>query len=102
MIRKVVAIKEYMPDGMTANIFCLKMESPAPMAALYKLLSHTLIYDSVRYRIRSKFLWYRYALLSADTTDFSLIDRILLSPAWLIYRVDCLRLTWIRKVGKSE
>jgi glycosyltransferase involved in cell wall biosynthesis len=97
MIRKVVAVKEYMPDGMTANIFRLKTASPAPMAALYKLLSRAPLYDSVRYRMRSKLLWYRYALLSGNTTDFSLKDRILFSPAWLIYSMDRLRLAWMQR-----
>lgn len=97
MIRRVVAVKEYMPDGMTANIFRLKTASPAPMAALYRLLSHAPIYNSVYYRMRSKLLWYRYALLSGNTSDFSLIDHILLSPARLIYSIDRLRLAWIHR-----
>lgn len=97
MIRKIVAVKEYMPDGMTANIFRLKTASPAPMAALYELLSHAPLYDSVLYRMRSKLLWYRYALLSGDTTNLSLLDRTLFSPAWLIYLLDRLRLAWMHR-----
>jgi len=97
MIRKVVAVKEYMPDGMTANIFRLKTASPAPMTALYKLLSHAPLYESVRYRMRSKLLWYRYALLSGITPELSLMERILYSPAWLIYSMDRLRLAYMHR-----
>lgn len=92
MIRKIVAVKEYMPDGMTANIFRLKTASPAPMAALYGLLSRAPLYESVRYRMRSKLLWYRYALLLGIKPEFSRMERILFSPAWLIYSIDRLRL----------
>ena len=101
MIRKVVAVKEYMPDGMTANIFRLKTASPVPMTALYKLLSHAPLYESVRYRMRSKLLWYRYALLSGVTPELSLMERILYSPAWFIYSMDRLRLAYMhRRIGQ--
>lgn len=97
MIREVVAIKEYMPDGMTANIFRLKTDNSLPMAKLYELLSRAGLYRSVLYHMRSKLLWYRYALLSGTTSDLPLADRILYSPVWLIYLSDRLRMARLQK-----
>jgi glycosyltransferase involved in cell wall biosynthesis len=92
MIKKIVAIKEYMQDGMTANIFRLKMESPEPMTDLYKFLSKEHLYNSSLYRLRSKLQWYRFALHSGNITNFSLIDRIILFPAFVVYIIDRMRL----------
>ena len=102
MIREVVAVKEYMPDGMTANIFRLKTANPLPMAKLYGLLSRARIYRSVFYRMRSKLLWYRYALLSGTASDLPLADRILYAPAWLIYLSDRLRMVRLQRRGVAS
>lgn len=102
MIRQAVAVKEYMPDGMTANIFRLKTTNPLPMARLYGLLSCAALYRSAAYRMQAKVLWYRYALLAGTSSDLPLTDRILYWPAWLIYLSDRLRLAGARFRGAAS
>lgn len=60
-ISKPIALKEYLPGGMTAKNLELKSENPAPLLELYELLSNSNKYKSLRYRFRSMLLWGRYA-----------------------------------------
>ena len=55
-----IAVKEYLPGGMSDNIFKLKMSNPEPMKDLYKLLSISKRYNSIKYRIKYNILFFRY------------------------------------------
>lgn len=56
-----VAVKEYLPGGMSDKILQLKSTYAQPMVELYALLANTTRYKSNIYRWRSRLLWARYA-----------------------------------------
>lgn len=60
-ISKAVAVKEYLPGGMTDRILTLKTKYSKPMVELYSLLSESKQYDSVLYRMRCRILWARHS-----------------------------------------
>lgn len=92
MLKKIVAKKQYTPNGMTANIFNLKISNCLPMAILYELLAKSTLYKSLKFRIKSRLMWYRYALHSRINLKFRVIDIAILFAARIIYSVDKIRI----------
>ena len=77
-----VKTKEYLNDGMTANILSLKVRYPEYMVLKYKLLKSK-EYRSLYYRLKYKILFYRYSfhnktikLLNLRDFPFNLIGYI--------------------------
>lgn len=60
-IGKEIAVKEYLPGGMTAKNLELRANNSEPMLELNELLVCSKKYKSVKFRIRSILLWGRYA-----------------------------------------
>lgn len=60
-VSKVIAVKEYLPGGMSANILELKSKNSLPLVNLYELLSVSNKYKSITFRVRSMLLWSRYS-----------------------------------------
>ena len=56
-----VKIKEYLTDGMTANVLSLKIRYPKYMAYKYEIALKSKEYNSLLYRLRYGVLFYRYS-----------------------------------------
>ena len=56
-----VKIKEYLSDGMSANLLPLKIRYPEYMVYKYKIALESKDYRSLIYRLKSKLLFYRYS-----------------------------------------
>ena len=87
-----VAVKEYLPGGMTASGFLLRMECAIPMTELYFALAESTIYKSVYYRWLMRLMWARYAIHSKDIKYSSLWMKVVILPSFLIYLFDKLLL----------
>lgn len=87
-----VAVKEYLPDGMTATGFLLRMECAIPMTELYSSLSQSTNYKSVYYRWIMRLMWARYAFHSKNIKYSSLWMKVVILPSFLIYLIDKLLL----------
>jgi len=92
-----VAIKEYLPGGMTDQGFLLRMEYAIPMTELYFNLSKSSTYDSNYYRWIMRIMWARYALHSKKIKFSSLWMRIVILPGLFIYFFDKLLLNFFYK-----
>ncbi len=83
-----VAVKEYLPGGMTDRGFLLRMECAIPMAVLYANLAQSLTYDSNYYRWQMRIMWARYALHSKKIKFKSSWMIIAILPGLIIYLFD--------------
>jgi len=83
-----VAVKEYLPGGMTDNGFLLRMECSVPMAELYLRLSHSTSYKSTMYRWIVRVLWARYAFHAKKIKLKSLWMKVVLLPGFFLYLID--------------
>lgn len=87
-----VAVKVYLPGGMTDRNLELKVQNPRPMLQLYSLLSETPRYNSVVYRWRSRLLATRWSIHS-KSLDLRVWWKVLLYfPACMIVLCDISRL----------
>ena len=83
-----VAVKEYLPGGMTDKILQLKTTCSIPMMELYELLSRSGRYNSNFYRWRSRLLWARYALHARKINLKNWWIPLVLPVAYCLYRFD--------------
>ena len=83
-----VAVKEYLPGGMTDQGFLLRMECAIPMAKLYSSLTHSETYKSNYYRWLMRIMWARYAFHAKTIKPKSLWMKIAIIPGFLIYLID--------------
>ena len=83
-----VAVKEYLPGGMTDRGFLLRMECSVPMAELYLRLSHSASYNSTYYRWIVRVLWARYAFHAKKVKLKSIWMRGVLLPGFVLYLMD--------------
>lgn len=89
---EIVAVKEYLPGGMSDKILRLKCDNPEPLVELYELLSETEKYKSLIYRLKCMFLWARYnAHLGKRPVD-RLWKWPFVIPGWILSKVDLFRL----------
>ena len=58
---KPVIIIEYSEDGMSKNLFSLKINNPKHIALTYKMAMSSNRYSSILYRFRYTILYYRYS-----------------------------------------
>ena len=55
-----VKVKEYLSDGMSKNLLPLKVYYPEYLVKIYKIALESKDYESLLYRLKCKFLFYRY------------------------------------------
>ena len=90
-----LAVKEYLPGGMTDNIFKLKMNNIEPMVKLYKLLSLSKKYKSKYYRLKYNLLFFRYSFHYKKLNDLKIWQLIFIPLGFLYYCFDKIRLNLI-------
>jgi glycosyltransferase involved in cell wall biosynthesis len=92
-VATAVAVKEYLPGGLTANILFNKTKYADPMVLLFERLSTTSTYSSHLYRWRSRVQWARYAYHSAEPVCLDAWWKwLVIAPAYGLYLGDLLRL----------
>ena len=69
-----VKIKEYLSDGMSANILYLKVRYPKYMVYKYQIASKSKEYNSMFYRFKYKILLYRYSFHNKKYKLLNFID----------------------------
>lgn len=87
-----VKTKEYLNDGMTANILSLKVRYPEYMVLKYKIASQSKDYKSIFYRFKYKILFYRYSFHNKSLSLLSLKDIPLYFVGYIYGFFDLLRL----------
>ena len=87
-ISMAVAVKEYLPGGMTSKGFLLRMECATPMSELYSRLAHSTTYKSMYYRWLMRVMWARYAFHAKQIRYNSLWMIIVILPSFIIYTAD--------------
>lgn len=91
-VSSVVAVKEYLPGGMSAKILELKVRDSGPMVDLYDALSESKLYKSGTYRWRSRVLWARHAFHAGRFTLTRWWSWLVFVPGALMYGADKIRL----------
>ncbi|CAM8393706.1 WcaA Glycosyltransferases involved in cell wall biogenesis [Candidatus Methylopumilus universalis] len=101
-INESVAVKEYLNDGMTANIFKLKINNPLPMFILYRLLLFSRKYKSVSYRMFSYIQMVRYAFHAKKKNKeiINIIFSLMYFTGFAIYLFDKLRIYLLSLIKK--
>ena len=87
-ISKAVAVKEYLPGGMTDRILTLKTKYSKPMVELYSLLSESKQYDSVLYRMRCRILWARHSWHEGSIKPKKIWQLLVWPFGWMIFLLD--------------
>lgn len=87
-----VAIKNYIEGGITSNMLYLKTLYPGPMVELYRLLSESNAYESLKHRWRSRLLWARYSFHNKSIEIYQRWQLLVFIPGWCIYIFDKIRL----------
>lgn len=87
-VDKAIAVKEYLPGGMTDRILSLKTKYSKPMVELYSTLAESKTYDSVIYRWRSRILWARHAFHEGSTKPSKIWQFLVWPFGWFIYLND--------------
>ncbi|SDB54886.1 Glycosyl transferase family 2 [Desulfonatronum thiosulfatophilum] len=87
-----VAVKEYLPGGMSDRILALKVQNPVPLVELYALLSESKAYTSRSYRWRSRLLWARYAHHANMMIFLKWWHALVWLPGLVLYCNDVLKL----------
>lgn len=93
---EILAVKEYLPGGMSDRILVLRSQNPQPLVLLYLLLSESKAYDSTFYRWRSRILWARYSLHQRRINFTHLWQYIALWPGLTSYCLDRVKLKCLR------
>ena len=89
----VVAIKNYLDEGITSKMLYLKTSYPEGMVELYKILANSKVYNSITDRWKSRLLWARYSFHNHSIYIKYWWHWFVLIPGWCIYIIDILRLT---------
>lgn len=84
-VAKAVAVKEYLPGGMTDRIKSLKIQNAAPLYDLYDLISRSKRYCSVQHRFKAALLRQVYALHTGKPLAGSALQMALLPIALPLY-----------------
>jgi glycosyltransferase involved in cell wall biosynthesis len=83
-----VAVKEYLPGGMTDQGFLLRMECAIPMTELYSSLVKSKTYNSNLYRWVMRIMWSRYALHAKKIKFTSFWMKISIIPGFIMFLFD--------------
>lgn len=95
-IPKAIAVKEYLPGGMSDKILTLKTKYSQPMTELYELLAESNVYSSLRYRIRSRILWSRHAWHTGNVKPKVFWQFMVWPLGGVIYALDKRKLTSLK------
>lgn len=87
-----IAVKEYLPGGMTDKILVLKTKYSEPMLELYELLANSDLYNSRLYRYKCMLLWGRHAFHNGFINPKYYWQYLAMIPGFFIYLFDKLRL----------
>ena len=87
-ISKAVAVKEYLPGGMTDRILTLKTKYSKPMVELYSLLSESKQYNSFFYRMRCRILWARHSWHEGSIKPKKIWQLLVWPFGWMIFLLD--------------
>ena len=92
-----IAVKEYLPGGMSDTILKLKTQNALPMVELNELLVKSNSYQSLMYRIKSILLWGRYYHHALENKPavchvWQYVAFILSYPIYIIDRVKLYRI----------
>lgn len=98
-VSKAVAVKEYLPGGMTDRILALKTKYSSPMVELYDTLAQSRSYKNFRYRLRSAVLWARHAWHEGNTKPTKLWQWCVWPVGAVIYILDKRKLTAAEKAN---
>lgn len=93
-VSEAVAVKEYLPGGMTDRILELKTTNAIPMVELYALLGGDAKYKSRLYRWHSRLLWSRYAWHSGVVRPKNWWQCLVYLPGAFLFLTDRARLNW--------
>lgn len=100
-VSKPVAVKEYLPGGMTDRILALKTKYSSPMVELYDTLAQSRSYTNLRYRVRSAVLWARHAWHEGNTKPSKLWQWCVWPVGAVIYILDKRKLAAAEKANGS-
>ena len=89
-----IAVKEYLPGGMTDNIFNLQMKNIEPLVKLYNLLSVSKKYISIYFRIKWNILLFRYSFHYKKLNSLKIWQVIFIPIGFLFFCFDKLRLNF--------
>lgn len=98
-VSKAVAVKEYLPGGMTDRILALKTKYSKPMVELYQTLAESSTYSSFKYRLRSALLWARHAWHEGNTKPSKLWQWCVWPIGGVIYILDKRKLAAAEKTN---
>lgn len=98
-VSKAIAVKEYLPGGMTDRILALKTKYSKPMVELYDTLAQSRSYTSIRYRVRSAVLWSRHAWHEGNTKPSKLWQWCVWPVGAVIYMLDKRKLAAAEKAN---
>ena len=88
----VVAIKNYLDEGITSKMLYLKASYPSGMVELYEILANSKVYKSTIDRWQSRLLWARYSFHNHSIYTKYWWHWFVLIPGWCIYIIDKIRL----------
>lgn len=91
-VDEVVAVKEYLPGGMSDKILEFKTANSSPMVHLYLLLSLSSKYKSRLSRWRYRILWSRYSFHSAHFSYVYWWQKFVSPIGLFVYLLDRCRL----------
>ena len=92
-VSKLIAVKEYLPGGMTDQNLYLKTKYSEPMVILYALLAESSAYKSVLYRLRCRLMWARYSWHWGNNKTTRFWQKLYLIPGSVIYIFDRYKLS---------
>lgn len=88
----IVAIKNYLDEGITSKMLNLKTLYPADMVELYKRLSDSMAYNSLVYRWLSRLFWARYSFHNRSIKIKNWWSWFVFIPGLCIYIIDKIRI----------
>ena len=91
-IPNAIAVKEYLPGGMSDNIFNLQMKNIEPLFELYKLLSVSKKYVSIFFRFKWNILFFRYCFHHKELNSCRIWQFIFIPIGFLFFCFDKLRI----------
>lgn len=87
-----VAVKEYLPGGMSDKILQLKANNSAPLVYLYRSLGNSKLYKSNLYRWRSRILYSRYSFHYSKYSFSDWWSYFSAVPGFLFFCLDKIKL----------
>ena len=94
-----VKVKEYLSDGMSKNLLPLKVYYPEYLVKIYKIALDSKDYESLLYRLKCKFLFYRYNFHNKNLKLSKIKDLPFYFAGFIFGFSDIIRLTiFLKKI----